>query len=100
MAAHASAIEQQDRTILLLVLSVLSFLLGPLTGVPAWFMAHQDIQDVRMGILDPSLEGRLRVARTLSIIGTFVNVFTLFFLLLAGMVAFVLLQVMLEGALS
>lgn len=100
MVASASTVDRQDRTALLLVLSVFSFLLGPLTGVPAWLMANQDLRDVRMGILDPSLQGRLQLARIIGILGTFINVLTLFLLFVLAMIAFVFLQVALEMAVS
>ncbi|HXF99535.1 MAG TPA: hypothetical protein VNL69_02060 [Bacteroidota bacterium] len=100
MDGDVSALRQQDRTTLLLVLGLLSFLFGPLTGIPTWVMAHQDIRDIRMGFLNPSFEGRLRLARALGIIGTFINIVTLFLFFVLGMIALVVLAVVLGGALS
>jgi hypothetical protein len=64
---------------LILTLGILAIVLfGPITGIPGWFMANQDIRDIRSGIIPESEYRRVSVGKTLSIVGTFFNWIFLF----------------------
>ncbi len=78
---------------MILAFALLGFILGPLTSVPAWLMAEQDLRDVRAGFLPRDVERRLSSARTISIIATFINLGTVILLFLAAIVLFILVQV-------
>jgi hypothetical protein len=56
---------------MLLTLAILSVVVfGPLTGLPAWYMANQDHKEIRSGALaDPN--GLVGIAKLIAIIGTF-----------------------------
>ncbi len=62
-----------DRGGVILALGILSVLfLGPLSGIPAWLMANQDLKDTRSGIVnDPS--GLVHIGRAIAVIGTFLS---------------------------
>ncbi|HUL42849.1 MAG TPA: hypothetical protein VLY03_00680 [Bacteroidota bacterium] len=79
----------RDRGSAILTLGILAILLfGPFTGVPGWLMANQDLRDMRSGILPDSAMGTVRTGRTLSIVGTFCSLLSLFLLFLASVIVF------------
>jgi hypothetical protein len=72
MENAATTYIARDRGALIIALSVGAILiLGPITGVPAWIMANQDLRDLHAGYLPPSALGSLNLGRILAIIGTF-----------------------------
>ena len=62
----------QGRGGLILTLGILAIVLfGPITGIPAWLMANQDLKDIRAGIISDSEYRWISLGKTLSILGTF-----------------------------
>jgi len=87
MTQQIAAQTAVDRTGLIIALSILAIvILGPLTGVPAWIMANQDLRDLSRGFIHSSSEHSLSIGRRLAIIGTF---FSPIWLFMIGMMLFV-----------
>jgi len=87
-----------SRAGVILSLAILSIiLLGPITGIPAWMMANQDMRDIQAGLIPNIDYGRLRTGKSLAIIGTFFFWISLILfallLLVLGMILFVLVMV-------
>lgn len=96
MTGQVPATYERERTGLIIALALLGFLLGPLTSVPAWLMAQQDLRDVRAGFLPPEAQPRLSWARTISMVATFINLGSVILLFIAALILFVIVQVGLE----
>ena len=82
----------RGRAPLIITLGVLAVIfLGPLTGIPAWVMANQDLRDVGRGFIPPADAREVRIGRTISILGTFLSPLWMF---LYCILAFVGIMVM------
>jgi len=84
--------QTAGRSGIIIALGVLSVLfMGPLTGVPGWIMATQDLRDVGRSFLPPSEQTPLRWGRALSILGTF---FSPIWLFMYAVLAFVIIMML------
>ena len=87
-----------DRSPVIIALGIAAIvILGPISGIPAWIMANQDLRDLHAGYLPPSAYSSLTLGRILAIIGTF---FSPLWLVVVAMVVFVLIMVVGEVALT
>jgi len=81
----------RDRGGMILLLGILSFVIGgPLTGIPAWLMARQDLRDLEAGLIPESSRRELKIARGVAMIGTFLSPLWVW---LFAMLVFVLVMV-------
>lgn len=96
MTGQVPATYERERTGVIIVLALLGFILGPLTSVPAWLMAQQDLREVQAGFLPPDAQRRLSSARAISIVATFINLGTLILLFFTAIILFIIVQVGLE----
>ena len=72
MGNEVTTVAASDRSAVIITLGIAAIIiLGPITGIPAWIMANQDLRDVHAGYLPPSASGSLTLGRILAIIGTF-----------------------------
>ena len=72
---------------MIVILGVLSIvILGPLSGVPGWVMANQDLRDLQAGMIRASASGTLRLGKGLNIAGTFLSPLWLFCIGVTGFV--------------
>lgn len=59
------------RGTLILVLGILSLSgMSLLTGIPAWIMGNNDLQQIRAGVMDPEGESNTNIGRILGMVGT------------------------------
>lgn len=66
---------KQGNGVLVLVLGILSVVgFGCLTGLPAWLLGNNALEQIRMGRADPSEEGMIQAGRVLGIITTVLTV--------------------------
>ena len=92
METAASVYQAAPRSGMLITMGILALMIfGPLLGVPGWIMSNQDLRDAGLGILPSSETSRLRVCRTLNILGTFLSPIWLFMYVV---VTFVVLTVL------
>lgn len=76
-----------SRSGLIIGLGVIALvILGPITGVPAWLMANQDLRDLRAGLIAPSSRHSLTAGKWLAIFGTILSPL---WVIMFGMMAFV-----------
>jgi len=68
---------------------------GPLTGIPGWVMANQDLRDIRSGIMSPAAHSVIMTGKILSITGTFFSLISLFIMSVLGFSLLMTLVVML-----
>lgn len=81
---------KQGNGVLVLVLGILSVVgFGCLTGLPAWLLGNNALEQIRMGRADPSEEGMIQAGRVLGIITTVLTVIGLgiWILIMAGLLA-------------
>ena len=98
MGNDLTGFAASDRSPVILTLAIAAIIiLGPITGIPAWIMANQDLRDLHAGLLPPSSSGSLNLGRILAIIGTF---FSPLWLLVAAVLLFVVFMVVGEMALT
>jgi hypothetical protein len=73
----------------ILALGILSIImLGPLTGIPAWVMGHNDMKKIRSGMIVQSEKGLTQAGMILGIIGTILGLLVIMGIVIALMVAF------------
>jgi hypothetical protein len=72
MGNELTSYAASDRSPVILALGIAAIIiLGPITGIPAWIMANQDLRDLHAAFLPPSASNSLSLGRILAIIGTF-----------------------------
>ncbi len=62
------------RSGVIIALGIFSILIcGPLTGIPGWMMANQDLRDLKAGLITTNERSRLQTGKILNIVGTFLS---------------------------
>jgi hypothetical protein len=98
MGNEITSFTASDRSPVIIALGIAAIIiLGPITGIPAWIMANQDLRDLHAGYLPPSASNSLTLGRILAIIGTF---FSPLWLVVFATVIFVLIMVVGEVAMT
>lgn len=66
---------KKSNAILILVLGIMSFTyFGPLTGIPVWIMGRTELENIKMGITDPSDKTIVQTGIVLGIVGSIFTV--------------------------
>jgi len=98
MGNELTTYAASDRSPVILALGIAAIIIfGPITGIPAWIMANQDLRDLHAGFLPPSAARSVSTGRILAILGTF---FSPIWLIIYCTVLFVLFIVVGEVAMS
>lgn len=58
------------RGVMILVFGILSFVVCPFFGVAAWVMGNNDLQEMSMGLMDPTGRDLTNAGRICGIVGT------------------------------
>ena len=58
------------RGVMILVFGILSFVVCPFFGVAAWLMGNNDLQEMSMGLMDPTGRDLTNAGRICGIVGT------------------------------
>lgn len=92
MKVFAEHLQVQGRSTAILVLGIAGLaLFGPITAIPGWIMANQDLRDVDAGYIQPSERPLLKTGKLLSILGTFCSpLWLLLFVATMGMLLFII----------
>jgi len=88
----------RGRSAVILVMGIAALVfLGPITGIPGWIMANQDLRDIDAGYIHPSERSQLKTGKLLSILGTFCSpLWLLIGAAVIGMLLFILVTVALS----
>jgi hypothetical protein len=98
MTVIAERIPIHGRGAVIMALGIASLVIfGPITGIPGWIMANQDLRDVDTGYIHSSERPLLKTGKLLSILGTFCSpLWLILFVASMGMLFFILVTMALS----
>ncbi len=78
ISANTFKFQESGRGTLILILGILSFILGPFTGMPAWIMGQSDLKKIKNGIIALNEKTNTEIGMILGIICTSISAIVLF----------------------